>query len=77
MPSHVGVPVLGCCVLLSGVRALPAAPPELDSSSPADRGPTFTHSTREDGRFEQGRNARLEGIRVEEAARGEGDQRNL
>lgn len=77
MPLHVGAPFLGCCVLLSGMRALPAAPPELDASGPADRGPAFTHSTREDGRFEQGRNARLEGIRVEEAARGEGDQCTL
>lgn len=62
----------GSRLLLSWVWALPASPPTLAGRGRATRRPRASNTTRQDGYFEQGRDARLEGVRLKKSTRSEG-----
>lgn len=65
-----GAPLSRGCILLPGVWALSPTTPELVTGGPTVGGPELADSSREDRRLEQGRDAGVEGLRVEESACG-------
>lgn len=70
--AETGTPLPGGGVLLSGLRALQTASPELDASGRLVGGAGPADTPRQDGCFEQGWDARLGGVRVGKSPCGEG-----